>query len=232
MKYKRILAIVMVMLFIAIVGYAAKGRLFTAFPNGLWVAPTTNTATYADGAGDVYMSGDLEVGGTVYAPTTRTFELPLVAAFIDGTGVMGNDGTTAPGMAETDNIPAIVYASSAEQTKVQWTFRVPADYSSGLGFRILMSSSVATSAGQSIDWQLWVNDDDTTFDAAAVAQDAVSPTSSTLDASNEVITLSIDATGEAALSAGSFITVDIWNAGTSSATTEIKGIQAYYTSAR
>jgi hypothetical protein len=119
-------------------------------------------------------------------------------------------------------------ASSAEQVKCQWTFRVPPDYTSGLSFRLLLSSSAATSVGQSIDWQFWVNRDGIGFDAAAIAQTAVAPTSSTLDASNEVVTLTIDATGEAAITAGDYLTIDIWNAGTSGNTTEIKGIQGYY----
>jgi len=157
--------------------------------------------------------------------------MPLAAAFIDGTGVMGNDGTTAPGLAETDDIPAIVYASSAETTKIQWTFELPDDYGSDLGFRLLISSGVADGTEQSIDWQLWINDDDLTFDAAAVDQDAVAGTSATLDASCELITLTIDATGEAAISAGDTITVDIWNASTSDGTLEIKKVEGYYTKA-
>ena len=249
MKSKMITAFVILFVFAAI-AFAARPRIMTAFPNGLWIAPQANTATYADGAGDIYTSDDIEVGDDLYViddatvsgdlsltgtftnSSERSFNLALTEAFLDGTGIIGNDGTTAPGVGETDNIPAIVYASSAETTKCQWTFRVPDYYSSGLGFRILMSSDNATSVGQSIDWQLWVNDDATTFDAAAIAQDAVSPTSSALDASNEVITLTIDATGEAALSSGSYVTVDIWNAGTSDNTTEIKGIQAYYTATK
>jgi len=193
------------------------GRLYVADDSG------TTTLYFKDSAG---------TAANLNGKPERGFNLPLVAAFIDGTGVMGNDGTTAPGMAETDSIPAIVYASSAETTKIQWTFRVPADYSTGLGFRILMSSDGASAASQSIDWALWINADDTTFDAASIEQTAVAGTSATLDVSNELITLAVDATGEAAISAGVFVTVDIWNAGTSSNTTEIKGVQAYYTATK
>lgn len=198
---------------------------FTHNPTFSGTPSFTGTPTFSGGLTDA--TGG--VTATEIADVTRSFELPLAAAFIDGTGVMGNDGTTAPGLAETDNIPAIVYASSAESTKIQWTFKLPADYVSGLAFHVLVSSSAATSAGQSIDWQFWVNGDDVTFDAAAISQDAVSLTSSTLDASCELVTLTIDATGEAAISSGSVLTVDIWNAGTSDNTTEIKGVQARYT---
>jgi hypothetical protein len=228
MKLKKILIIALSILFLAAIVYAARGRIMTALPNGVWIGPNTDATPSGMTTGE----GDLYVSGNIYNESERSFNLPLVAAFLDGTGVIGNDGTTAPGVAETDNIPAIVYASSAEQVKCQWTFRVPSDYSSGLGFRVLMSSSVASPASQSIDWEIWVNDSGTGFDAAAIAQDAVAPTSTALDASNEVVTLTIDATGEAAISAGSFLTIDIWNAGTGDGTTEIKGIQAYYTSTR
>lgn len=227
MKYKKISIVLIAIMVVAVTVYAAAPRFMTAFPNGVWIGNTESTISETLGDGDLY------VEGTIYNVNERTFNLPLAAAFLDGTGVMGNDGTTAPGMAETDNVPAIVYASSAEQVKCQWSFRVPSDYSSGLGFRILMSSSNSTiPASQSIDWQLWVNDDGVAFDAAAIDQDAVSPTSTTFSASNEVVTLTIDATGESAISPGSFLTVDIWNAGTSDYTTEIKGIQAYYNATR
>ena len=163
---------------------------------------------------------------------TQTFALPLSAAFLVSTGVMGNDGTTAPGMATTDGVPAAVYASSGETTKMEWTFELPNNYADGLEFRVMLSSSAATSTGQSIDWQFYVNEDATAFDAAAISQAAVAPTSATLSTKNEMITLVLDATGIAALVAAtpgtSVITVDIWNATTSDNTTEIKSIQGRY----
>jgi len=162
-------------------------------------------------------------------PTTRWFILPLAAAFIDGTGIIGNDGTTAPGLAETDNVPAIVYATSAETTKIQWTFPLPADYSTGLGFRVLLSSSDASGANQSIDWQLWVNDDAAAFCITPISQAAVGSTCGTLDTTNDVLTLTMNATGETAVSTGSLITLDIWSASSSNGTTEIKGVYGLYT---
>ena len=224
---RKILLILLCVCLVAAIAYAQKPRVMTAFPNGVWIGPNTDSEPSGIGTG----TEDLYVGGTIYNTSERSFNLDLVSAFLDGTGVMGNDGTTAPGIAETDNVPAIVYADSSEQVKCQWTFRVPSDYSSGLGFRVLMSSSGGNAASQSIDWAIWVNDDGVGFDAAAIAQTAVSPTTVTTT-TNEVVTLTINAGGETALSAGSFVTVDIWNAGTSASTTEIKGIQAYYTSAR
>ena len=158
---------------------------------------------------------------------TKSFNIPLTSFFIDGTGIIGNDGTTAPGIGETDDVPAIVYASSAESAKIQHTFELPVNYADGLAFRVMMSSS-ATDASQAIDWQVWVNDDAVAFDAAAIDQTAVAPASADYDTINEVIVLTLDATGEAALSAGSVVTVDIWNGGTSDNTTEIKSVQGRY----
>lgn len=194
-----------------------------------WSGSTMNVDGTLD-LTDATITATGKITATHIANPERTIHLPLAAAFIDGTGVIGNDGTTAPGLAETDNVPAIVYASSAETTKIQWTFKVPDDYVSGLGFRLLVSSSNASGALMSVDWQLWINDDDTTFDAAAVVQDAVTGTIATLDASNEELVFTMDATGAAAVSAGNYVTVDFFNAHTgATGTTEIKGVQAYYT---
>ncbi len=243
LKTRKTLSILLAVLFITTTAFASGifNRDDQDIYSGMWRIwktfqfKTGSNLTMQSGSTLTLDSGMTFTGNNIIeasdiANLEKTFDLQLVAAFIDGTGVMGNDASTAPGMAETDNVPAIVWASSAEQTKVQWTFRRPTDYVSGLGFRILMSAS-ATSALQSIDWQLWINDDGTAFDAGAIAQDAVAPASSDYDTKNEILDLAIDATGESAISAGSFITVDIWNAGTSDDTTEIKGIQAYYTAA-
>lgn len=167
-------------------------------------------------------------GGIDVPNITREVYLPLAAAFLDGTGVIGNDGTTAPGLAETDNIPAIVYASSGESTKLQWTFRLPNDYVSGLTLKVLASSSVADGTEQAVDWQIWVNGDDVTFDAGAIAQTGAAFSNATLDASDEEVSMALDDTGEAALTAGATVTIDLWNAGTSDGTLEIKGVQLLY----
>lgn len=199
-----------------------KSKLITSVLVVLFLA----TIVYAAAERVTWFKGNVRVGGNFYSQ--KYFTLPLTAAFLDGTGIIGNDGTTAPGIAETDNVPAIVYANSGETTKCQWQFRVPGDYTDSLSFRLLLSSSVATAAQQSIDWQIWVNRDGVAFDAAAIAQSAVSPTNDTLDGTNEVVTLTLDATGEAAITAGDYLTIDIWNAGSSNGTTEIKDIQGYY----
>lgn len=186
------------------------------FKNGVTLTDATITATG-------------KITETHIANHVRPIYLPLSAAYIDGTSPIGADGTTAPGIAETDSIPAIVYASSAETTKIQWSFQLPDDYVSGLGFDLLVSSGGASGTQQSIDWQIWVNRTSLTFDAAALAGAAVAGTIGTLNASCEVFTFTANATMEAAITGGDIITVDFFNAGSSSSTTEIKNVQGYYT---
>jgi len=63
-----------------------------------------------------------------------------------------------------------------------------------------------------------------------VAQDGVYATGSTLDASCEVLTLTLDATGEAAMTAGHFYTIELFNATTdASANLELKGVTGTFT---
>lgn len=171
----------------------------------------------------------VDTSGNVVGTSKRYMSLPLAAAFIDGTGVIGNDGTTAPGIAEHDNVPAIVYASSGETTAIQYTFRLPDDYSNGLVFKMLISAGEASGANHSIDWSLWENVDGTVFDAAAMAQTAVTSDETALNTKNDVLTFTANATALAAYAAGDWVTVDFFNAGTSDTTTEIKGIDVYYT---
>lgn len=182
---------------------------------------------------NVTVDGNLTVSGTTTVPTgSGSFEIPLPAFHINGTGPMGADGSTAPGIATTDNIPKIVYASSAETASIGYSFGLPSDYSSGLAFRMLLSSSAATPASMSIDWQLFVNRSGVAFDAVPYSQTAISPTLN-LTATNENITFSADATALAGISAGDIITLWFWNADSrAEGTTEIGNVQGRYTKTR
>jgi hypothetical protein len=171
------------------------------------------------------LEGNLTVSGTLAVSTNRSFRLPLAASFITGGGPVAADGTTAPGMAATDSVPALVWATG-ENSPVEWTFRVPADFSSGLGFRVLASSS-AVDTPPEIDWSLTVNEDDTAF-ASALAQTAVSMGAS-CNVSNEEVTLTPDATAVSAIGAGDWVTLKIWNTDTGNGTLEVKGVEGLFT---
>jgi len=156
----------------------------------------------------------------------RSFPLDLGAAAVDS----GNDvdDGSAPNLTTLDNIPAILWDDSGETAGVQWTFRLPSDFVSGLTVYALVSSNDASGTGTKLDWSVWVNEDDTGFDAAAYGQDAVECTSATLDASNEVLTLTADATAEAAYGAGDWVTLEFFNGSTNDDDLELKGLDVRY----
>ena len=199
---------------------------FSVTPDGAGVLAGTLSATTVTLTG---ISGTGVVSSTNIADITRSFEIPLAGMFINAAGPMGNDGTTAPGMATTDGIPKVVYASSGETASIGYSFGVPTDYVGALAFRMLVSSSAATPASMSIDWEIWVNKNGVVFDAVPFSQTAVSPTIDN-SATNEFLTFTADATALAGIAAGDTITVWFWNADTrASGTTEIGALQSRYT---
>uniref|UniRef100_A0A6H1ZKM1 Uncharacterized protein n=1 Tax=viral metagenome TaxID=1070528 RepID=A0A6H1ZKM1_9ZZZZ len=183
----------------------------------------------------VEITGTGDITATNIADVTRSIQLPLAAAIYDNAGswdVIGNDGTTSPGIDYVDGIPAIIYATSAETASIAWTFIVPADYSSGLSFRMMVSSSSNTSYDSlGLDWVLFVNNFSTAFDAAAFAQTAVANTNAFPATSNVLLTFTADATAAADIAAGDVVTVGFFNndGRTVGATTEIKAVEGRYT---
>lgn len=148
------------------------------------------------------------------------------------------DGLTAPGFATPDTVFALVYANSTETASIAYNFRVPYDYSGGLGFRMLLSSDQASPV--TVGWDLRVNTDDTGFASTIITQESVACAGTYINVSNEVATLSTNATGRAAISTGKWVQVAFWNATTANSQTgnakttgnntlEIKGIELYYT---
>lgn len=159
------------------------------------------------------------------ADPTRTIYFDIGAAAVDS----GNDvdDASAPNLTTLDNIPAILWDDSGETVGVQWTFPVPADYSSGMVVYAMVSSNDASGTGTKLDWALIKNADDTGF-ASLTAQDLVECTSATLDASNEILTLTPDATGAALFVDGAIITLELFNASTNDDDLELKAAWAEY----
>ena len=167
------------------------------------------------------------VTATDIANVTRSFTLQLGAGGVDG----GNDvdDASTPDLSTCDGIPCLVWADSGETTAVGWTFRLPSDFVSDLVVYAFVSSNAASGSGQLLDWCVWENIDGTTFDAACISQAAVECTSATLSASNEVLTLTSDATAETAYTAGDWITLEFFNASTDDDDLELKGLEVTYT---
>jgi len=193
---------------------------------------TSGTRTFSvTPAGDVYALTNTFGTGTVssseIADVTRSFALQLGAGGVDG----GNDvdDASTPDMTTCDDIPCLVWDASAETTAVAWTFRLPSDFVSGLVVYALVSSDAASGAGMLLDWAVWQNKTNTTFDAAAIPQTAVECTNATLNVSNEVLTLTSNASAEAAYTAGDWITLEFFNASTDDDDLELKGLEVTYT---
>lgn len=154
----------------------------------------------------------------------KRIAVPLGSVFVDG-GNDIDDGST-PNITTVDNMGAILYDDSSETTGVQFPWAPSSGYVSGMQLEVVMSSDVADGTTQYIGWSVFVIDNDGTFPTAS-AQTGVAGTSTTLDASNEVVTLTLNATAEALITAGtSLVTIELWSSGASGSlgTTEIKAI--------
>ena len=250
-KYPKISGALLVLIFVALVA-AIPTNIVRTFH--LWVGSVTATpGNVTMGDGVAYIESDLEVDGVLYADggiststgaigateiadITRSIKFDLAGAAIDTAGTviaMGADGTTAPGIGAADGVPAIIYAASTEMASVGWSFALPADYVSGLAFRMLISSSSDTSwASLGMCWGLFVNNNAAVFDAASFGQTIVWNTNVNISTSNSYWTFTADATAAADLAAGD--TVTVWFGGgdyrTGDAkTVEIKMVEGRYT---
>uniref|UniRef100_A0A6M3IM57 Uncharacterized protein n=1 Tax=viral metagenome TaxID=1070528 RepID=A0A6M3IM57_9ZZZZ len=167
----------------------------------------------------------------------------IISAWVDGTGPILTSTTPAITTA-TDNLPAILYDSSAETTGVSWTVRVPSWWpidSTGRAYGhgaitvyVLASTGTRTTnrlfTDLALDWHVWLNRHATAFDATGYAQSTVSAETVWIDSSNEVMTLTGSAALNAAIRAGDWLTFEIRNASVSALTGneddfEIKGVR-------
>ena len=157
-----------------------------------------------------------------YVDAVQTWAVPLGGLFVDGTGPITS--STAPNLTTVDNVGAVVYDNSGEVAEIQFSY-APSTYFAGMTVKIFATSSVATGSQQAVDWSIFVHKDDTAL-PVVVAQTGAAYTSAKMDTSVDVVTLTLDATGIAAITGGtSLVTVAIWNNGTSNGTLEIKGIK-------
>jgi len=192
------------------IGYDGKSWGYGYFNSAVIDTATITTATIT----------------SLTATTTRTIYFDLGAAAVDG----GNDidDGSAPNLTTVDNVQAILWDDSGETTAVQWTFPVPADYSTGMVFYAMISSDDASGAATKLDWALTQNKDATAF-GSPTAQDLVASTESALNTKNDILTLTPDATGAALFVDGAVITLEVFNASTNDDDLELKAIWGEYT---
>lgn len=224
----------------------------TVFAGGLFDRDDQNILGNWTFENDVEIEDDVTIGGTLgvtgvftatggvtdttggvtateIADVTREIYFPMAGWAVDGGDDI--DENTAPDIGDDDNIPSITWDNSGETGAIQQTFRLPGTYVSGLTLYCLVSSDTDVAAAGKLDWRIWVNNDGVAFDATAIEQVVVSMgATSDPNVSNEVLTLTLDATGEAALTAGTWVTVDLFNATThATGNLELKGVHGTYT---
>lgn len=222
--------VLLISLFFCIFLIAAAPSDVTRFTS-LFIGSADDSPDVTPGEDDLYVKGTFEVDGAVRfdAGLTREVYFPMAGWAVDGGDDI--DEATAPDIGDDDNIPSITWDNSGETGAIQQTVRLPSNYISGLTLYCLVSSDTDVAAAGKLDWRIWVNNDSAVFDATAIEQAVVSMGStSDPNVSNEVLTLTVDATGETALTAGTWVTVDLFNATThASGNLELKGVQGVYT---
>lgn len=184
---------------------------------------TTFAITPAGVATVTGLTGTGVVSATNIADVTKYIQLPLMTFSTNGAEITS---TTAPGLEVDDLVPNIVWGDG-EVTPITRTFRVPEDYSSGGAFKVLATESNSTTPNE-VDFNVYINSDGTAADSSATNQSpvALAGTTSTPDE----ITLTV-ATDFSALTAGAWVTLNIWRDDTATGTgdLEVKGVAFYYT---
>jgi len=155
---------------------------------------------------------------TLSTPNIGTILLPL-NSFLDTLGAPITT-TSTPGL-EIDNlIPDIVWADG-EVTPVTVTLKVPDDFLGGGRFRLFCDSSDSTTPAQ-VDFDVYVNAHNTTWDAAATDQ---TPVALSTAASTPCIVTLTPATDFILLAAGDVVTLRIWRDNVSLGTGDL---EVYY----
>jgi len=206
---KRILGIVLIMVLFATSAYAEI----------LLQSGRRGTAGYLGNSDHVWR--ELWVNEAHFP---KRIAVDICSVFVDGTGPI--TAASAPNVATADNVGAITWDDSSETAEVQFAWSPSSGYVDGMQVQIVVSSDTADGTDKLFTWSVFVQDNDLAF-GSATAQTAVAFTSATLDASNEVVTLPLNATAEALITAGSsVVTIAIANSNASggAGSTEIKNI--------
>jgi hypothetical protein len=154
--------------------------------------------------------------------TPAEYAVPLGSLFVDGAGPILS--STAPNLATTDNVGAVVYDNSGEVAEIQFTHATSKTFA-GLKVKVIATSSGLTGTEQAVDWSIFVYDADAVL-GTVIAQTGVSFTGTTMDTVSNEVVLTLNAAGIAAITGGtSVIHVAVWNNSSNNATLEIKGIR-------
>jgi hypothetical protein len=192
---------------------------------------STLSATTITGTGTEFGTGT--ISSTEVADIVRYYQLPLTGFAIEtggggktvGTATAPLTASTAPGLELDDKLNNVVWADG-ETSPIQTTFRVPGDYSSGGGFKLLATTSGATTDNM-VDFDVYINSDGTAADTSADNQTPV-----LISATPDEVSLIPSATDFSTLAAGHWVTLRLWREDSTSLGTgdlEVKGVTFYYT---
>jgi len=211
MKKSLLCILLLIAVFLAVPAYAAGPQHFIRDYNGIEGTPI--------GATDP-STGNFTTLSVSTSKVTR-IPIPLTSVVVDGTGPITS--ATAPAVTTVDTVGAIVWDNSSEVAEIQFDW-YPDVNMSAMSLNLICTSSHATGTDNAVDWGIWVHGNDLAI-PSVTAQTGATLTSTTLDATEELVTLTLDATGLAAITAGtSAVTIGVWNASTDDYTLEIKKI--------
>jgi len=245
MKKFKILAICMAVLFAAGLAFAETPSTLKrnvwkdkqTFKHGIQVDGTDNFDINSPiNLDDATITATDKITATHIVNKTDEKDIPLNAFMLDDSGTLTDlaaNTSVAPGLAKVDGIPAIYFASPYITSPILATIRMPADYVSGLEFRVLISTGTWDAGNLAqLDWAVGYNNDGEIFDAASNPQTAIAAaTAQESTIKNAVLSFDLNTSAESAITAGSWVTFFVWNNTTTgnNTTMEIKGVTYRYT---
>ena len=192
------------------------------------------SGTLVGAATDLQASGSYD-GSVLTLKGEKRVVLDLLSATIKGSAtsalqLQGNEGSSPGLKKKSGGSENYVCWHNGVTSPVQVRFRIPDDYLSGGAFRILLGRSGGTNFAPALDFQVFVDTNQTAFDAAATDQAAVTVTGNVNGGSPELKTLTI-VTDFDALTAGQIVTLELWRDSSGSSTEDLEAYYAefYYT---
>jgi hypothetical protein len=239
---KKILTIILALLLMVSFSYAEQNM-------PVWKMDNTGTIGEANKRwrylyiNDI-LASDIVIEGTFTRPNTKNIHIPLTSLTNNKTGdtFVVNDlsGTwpSSPILILNDGLTSLVWDHLIDPaTAAIVNFRIPDDYSTGLGFRLHTSRSTASPFA--VRWGTLTNIDDGNFVTTTIAQTSVAQTMANTNASNEVLTLAVNTLGLATPEPGAWVMLefapDLFETGLPNSYTgsqgkfEVKGLDIYYT---
>ena len=177
--------------------------------------------------------GNTYVSGTLTAAAARSIPLPIMSFVVQETAstvsILTATTTTTPAHVNISNNVPVIKLGYGYTTPVSITFRVPNDYLSGGGFRLMANQSGTTTAC-TVDFDVYVNAAGSTMDGSATNQ---TPVTLTYAGTTPSLVQLSPATDFAALAAGDWVTLRIWRGATTGTDAlQVGDVSFFYTASQ